>query len=65
MAFFTNTIPPNHSQFCQVDLQMLIDTYMTIFLVGSDMNASSVAEVGDKLRVARWAITGGYTNIDI
>jgi hypothetical protein len=26
---------------------MLIDTYMTIFLVGSDMNATSVAEVGD------------------
>jgi len=28
----------------EVDLQMLIDTYMTIFLVGSDMNATTAAE---------------------
>ena len=30
----------------EVDLQELIDTYMTIFLAGSpDMNATTVAEV--------------------
>lgn len=35
---------PLESSVNEVDLQMLIDTYMTIFLVGSDMNATSVAE---------------------
>lgn len=35
---------PLESSVNEVDLQTLIDTYMTIFLVGADLNATSVAE---------------------
>lgn len=48
VVYQAHGIPLNNSV-NEVDLQMLIDTYMTIFLVGSDMNATSVAEERERV----------------